>query len=270
VRAILDSDCGFAAIRRTLVAAGYVEQNIAGLRLPLLEGEPELARFVRGGDAIVYSFNPALRLRIVDGCLPPGLPTLPIDRIAELIASDDPETALRGAFAAAELGLGQLHAPVDALSRRLPVRLGRLAANAATRLETTTLPREPTSLRDSLRRAIAGRAPEAPALISAALGGDRETSLTAMIGAARLGLVDLADRIALLPSDRSDNTTERAFAQAIRRATLATLRGRSPGAGDTARDLLWRSLLGEVRQDNVSAAVAALIDPVPARDLNSA
>ena len=117
----------------------------------------------------------------------------------------------------------------------------------------------------ALKWAIAHDPAHAVPLIEAALAArEPELALTAAIGAARLGLVHLRPALAAARCyGPEDDRHARQLAQAIQRASLASLDGRRPASDDLPRNLLWRSVLGEDRVDAIAMQVAARIEPPP-------
>ena len=278
---VLDRALTFAELARLAEAEGWTRVAVPGLRPPLRQGEPELARFSRGADVLTARYNPAVGLRVLDGAALDAAPALGPEEIAALIESSDPEASLCGVLAAEATGLDAALPRMEAAAARLPPPVDRVARAAIAQLARTAPSRRPESaaagllpldaLRRALRAAVAARAaPTVRALAPAALRAGPELAATVAVGAARLGLRDLAPALerghrgaGALPS------RDRAVLAAVRRAARESLAGAVPGPEETPAARLWRAVLGRGGTDAEAMAVAALVDPLPVPDLTT-
>lgn len=257
---VLPSDLTFAALRDRLCGLGWAEDRIPALLPPLIPGEPETAAFVKADTRLDYHFNPALRLRVLNGPVPEGLPSIAPDDLPGMIRAPDPETALLGASAAAALGQGALRTLIMLRSLRLPRDLAPLALSAAHNLAPlcaeargfAALP--PERQQRTLRLALKHRSPDTADLALMALSAGPDVAATAMIAAARLGLTDL---LPAFPRQASGEVHV-----AIRKLATETLKGAAPGAEVTPRNRFWRALLGQGDPD-MDLRLAPLVEPAP-------
>jgi hypothetical protein len=257
---VLPPDLTFAALRDRLQALGWVEKRIPALLPPLLPGEPEAAAFARNDQRLDYRFNPALRLRVIEGPAPADLPELPASALPGLIRSPDPEVALLGAEAAAVLGQGDLRTLILLRTMQLPADLALQARNVAHRLaplcaEARAFPALPPDRQAQiLRLALHHRSPDTGDLALFGLGASPDVAATAMIAAARL------NQIHLLPAFPRQATGE--LHVAIRKLASASLRGEMPGPEASARNRFWRALLGQGDPD-MELRLAPFVEPAP-------
>jgi len=268
----------FADIAALAEGQGWRAVPIPGLRAPLIPGEPELARFERGDEVLLARFNPAVGLRVLDGPPLPGAPELSAPAITEMIASTDPETALCGVLAAEAAGLSAAAPAIAQAADRLPPPAATLARAVFTRMTTPSPTRPENAVQsdcvaaseddlplDARRRALRAAVAAGDASRFEALAGHvrtAELAATVAIGAARMSLAHLAPALGRrTPADVPRH--DRELFEAVRKAALATLEGRVPGAGDSPRDRLWRAVLGWGGVDAVAMRVAALVDPLP-------
>lgn len=258
---LLPPDYCFATLRSLLGDLGWAEQRLPAVLPPLIAGEPEAAAFTRGDQRLDYHFNPALLLRVLQGPVPVGLPTLVLADLPTLIAAPDPATALLGAAAAAELGQGALRPAILMRAAQLPPALARHALQAAHRMAPlcaeamhfADLP--PDRQRQSLRLALHHASPDAADLVTLGLAGAPDIAATAMIGAARLGLDHLLPAFPRLKGGGE-------LFLAIRKAAMATLAGQRPGRDDSPRTQFWLALLGQGNAA-MSLRLAPLLVPLP-------
>ncbi len=132
---VLSPALSFEELARRLCDAGWRREGGGTSTPPLVAGEPELATWSHGDARLTYTFNPAVRLRVVavTGDHADDLAALlPIEREADIeraLRSNNTAEVLRGIFAAREtiavtlagsLGLLGLHA--DAAVRREAAR----------------------------------------------------------------------------------------------------------------------------------------------------
>ncbi|MCX7289005.1 MAG: hypothetical protein NTW20_16055 [Rhodobacterales bacterium] len=251
---------GFAALRDHLARAGWTETRIPALLPPLIAGEPEAAAFARDDQRLDYRFNPAIRLRILDGPAPQDLPRLSAMDLPALIRSPDPATALLGAGAAAATGQGTLRSLILMRSLRMERPLARQARAFAHQLaplcaEAAAFPDLASDRqRQCLRLALQHGSPDTADLALFGLIADPDIAATAMIAAARLGLTDL---LAAFPRHADGEVRV-----AIRKLAAATLRGERPGADRSARNRFWHALLGQGEAD-MDLRLAPLVEPAP-------
>jgi hypothetical protein len=260
MRQVLPPDLAFDALRLQLTRLGWTEERVPGLLPPLIAGEPETAAFSRDGLRLDYHFNPALRLRVIEGPVPPGLPSLPVTELPEMIRSADPERALLGIEAAAALGQGHLRRMILLRALRLPDALSSMALMAAHRLSPLCAEARafavlaPDRQRQCLRLALKRHSPDTADLALFGLAADPATSATAMIAAARLGLSDL---LPAFPRQASGETLV-----AIRKLASAALRGEQPGADMSRLNRFWRALLGQ-GDPEMDLRLAPYVEPLP-------
>jgi hypothetical protein len=268
---VLDRSLRFADLARLAEAEGWRRVEIPGLYPPLLPGEPELARFERGGEVLTASFNPAVGLRILDGAELAGAPVLDPRAIRHMLDSDDPATALCGILAAEASGLPMDRASLAVAVGRLSgsargvalVAIGRIADRDAAAGGCDLLP---ASMRDRMLRAAmaAGEAASFRALALTAVRADPWSAASVAIGIVRLGLSDLAPLLGRRhPGLAGLPRRERELCEAIRQLALGTLSGGAATTGDTADARLWRAVDGRLGADPESLAVASLADPLP-------
>jgi hypothetical protein len=275
---MLPPEVSFAQLRAILIEAGWHEQPVRGSWPPLLAGEPESARFEKEGEVLLYSFNPAVRLRLIEGAaVPARLQPLERAEVAALLLHEDPEVVLRAMFAAAALGWDELRPDVSAAAARLPTGLAAFGQGAVERLRPpsgASTSSAPSALpvgvqRRLLRAALVDPPQDAARLVEVALrGGDPELAATAAIGAARLGLTRLREAVARADLAIPGTTRhKRALLRAIQALCVETLAGGRPGGGPGSRDRLWRIILGTQgpvsEPDAAVLLVAALSDPIP-------
>ncbi|WP_138469263.1 hypothetical protein [Poseidonocella sp. HB161398] len=110
---VLPPDTAFAAIARTLEELGFTQAETGTVTAPIVAGEPEIANWTWYGTlpVIQYSFNPVVRLRLLEvATVPPELrgriaralqALSPADVSAALRESDD-RRCLFGVWAAVE------------------------------------------------------------------------------------------------------------------------------------------------------------------------
>lgn len=255
---VLPPDFAFAALCDHLAKTGWAETRIPALLPPLIVGEPEAAAFAKGDQRIDYRFNPALRLRVLDGPAPEDLPRLPVTALPGLIRSPDPDTALLGAGAAAAMGQGACRTLILLRSLRLPRPLARQALAFAHQLaplcaEAAAFPDlPPDRQRQCLRLALTHGSPDTADLVLFGLSASPDIAATAMIAAVRLGLTDL------LPA--FPRHAEGEVRVAIRKLAAATLGGEKPGSDTSARNRFWRALLGRGDAD-MGLRLAPLVEP---------
>jgi hypothetical protein len=260
MRQVLPPELTFGALELRLNSLGWTKDRIPALLPPLLAGEPEMAAFSREGLQLDYHFNPALRLRVIEGPVLPDLPSLPVTDLPEMIRSPDPERALFGIEAAAALGQGHLRRSILLRALRLPDPLSGLALDAAHRLSPlcaearffASLP--PDRQRQCLRQALKHDSPDTADLALFGLAASPETAATAMIAAARLGLSDL------LPAFPRQASGE--IRVAIRKLASATLQGERPGSDSSRVNRFWRAMLGQ-GDPEMDLRLAPYVEPSP-------
>lgn len=131
---VLDPGCSYGDLLRRLAPQGW--QVATEAKAPLVPGEPEHASLVRGGEQLVYTFNPVCRLRVLEasaGLDADSLSQLPIagaESVGAWLDSSDERTLLRGVLAARVLGLLTLRPRLQAL-RANASQAVRQAAEAA-------------------------------------------------------------------------------------------------------------------------------------------
>lgn len=268
---VLDRALPFAELARLAAAEGWRQVRIPGLRPPLRPGEPELARFERGGEVLTASFNPAVGLRILDGAELASAPALAPPAIRHMLDSDDPATALCGILAAEALELPMDRAALAAAVGRLSgsargvalAAIGRMTDRHAAASGSDLLL---ASMRDRMLRAAmaAGEAANFRALAPTAVRADPWRAASVAIGIVRLGLSDLAPLLGRRhPGLAALPRRERELCEAIRQVALCTLSGGAATTGDTADARLWRAIDGRLGADPESLAIASLADPLP-------
>lgn len=110
---ILPPETAFADIDACLSGLGFSQSETGTVTQPVLPGEPELARWrFRGGLPIVeYSFNPVLRLRLLEvatlspelrGMIADRLSPLPSQAVSAALRSEDNRQRLFGVWSAVE------------------------------------------------------------------------------------------------------------------------------------------------------------------------
>lgn len=263
-------------------------------QIPTIPGEPERVSWRRGDAHLVYTFNPAVRLRVlaVEGGeahaerdrIASFLPHLTLDAVAALLESGETEPRLLGLFAARELGLGGLMPFVAALEHDADELVARAAKQVAGDLlergagvmverVLARLRRDPEGAgvlpelhraadRRALLRRLAADLDSAPPVVERLLRDgladrDWEVRLTAVVLAARLGATRLRMRArkAKLPRNAGHTAAERDALVRVRAAALARLGGRS--VEETRHDLPW--LLAHA----LSTPVAPALPPEP-------
>jgi hypothetical protein len=260
MRQVLTPDMTFGSLRLRLADLGWTEERVPALLPPLIAGEPETAAFSRDGLRLDYRFNPALRLRVIEGPVPPDLPSLPVTDLPGMIRSPDPETALLGIAAAGALGQGDLRRLILLRATRLPAGLSTMALDVADRLAPlcaeacgfAALPSERQAR--SLRLAMKHHSPDTADLALVGLAAAPDIAATAMIAAARLGLTDL------LPAFPRQAQGE--LPVAIRKLATATLQGQTPGPDSSPRNRFWRAMLGQGDPD-MDLRLAPFVEPSP-------
>ncbi len=221
---MLHADCSFEQIVSTLAGLGWSREPDRTVTPSFLPGEPELATFRRGTVRLVYTFNPAVSLRVLAGDGPAAaehlaavaaqLPVLGIDELRPMLHSGETARLLLGLLAAGEMAavtlmddVAQLrHHPDDLVSRAAAQVHTRLAAQVV-QLGVDQLVREKARHPDrsvlfprlghvQVRRQVlrwlghdSKRSnPTIDAVLRIALDDlDWEVRLTAVLGAARLG-----------------------------------------------------------------------------------
>jgi hypothetical protein len=128
----------FGQIDHALGAMGLAREPDATLTAPILPGEPELAAWRGEGGRVVYTFNPAVHLRVLafHGAEPEALrravaervPQLGIGTAEALLEDGDPRQVLLGLLAAGEMRAAPL-LPRIAPLRRHPHEVVRAAAD---------------------------------------------------------------------------------------------------------------------------------------------
>jgi hypothetical protein len=238
---IADPDSPYAKLADRLRALGW-QWRRESQRLPILPGEPEWVIWSAGEPpaTLIYTFNPAVRLRVLafsgaDASVQLNrtaafLPHLSGGEIAELLGSDDPENAVLGLLAAEELSLAALLPAMEALTEsaddfvaEVAVRVaGNLLRNvaAAAREYLASRPRGADLLKEfaeyagpAIRRQVVrtagrdlkeGAEPALDFLLRAGLADpDWEVRASALLLAGRRGVRALADAAAsaALPAD---------------------------------------------------------------------
>lgn len=273
MRRVLPPDFGFDALRTRLLAEGWREVPVPGLRPPLVPGEPELARFARGDATLAYSCNPALWFRVVEGDRVPDLPAVTPAMVQGWLASTEPRARLRGCLAAAEMTLTHFVEEIARAASDLPAEMQAPAAAALARLQPLPAPAatgafdlltEPLRLQ-LLRRLLVDRPTVAAALVTRCWTGSAELTATAMIAAARLGLTAQYQQLRRGRLDGLAVTRrEKEIVSALRKACLATLEGGKPGPGSGPRERFWRQVLGEgCMADDAGLMILSLTLPLP-------
>ncbi len=285
MRRVLSPELSFDDLALQLHRAGWSQVPIPGLLLPLIPGEPEQARFECEDQLLIYSFNPALKLRVIEG--DGRLPTLSGDMDAESVASrlqdPDPRYQLWAMLAAAELDLQKLQPDIARLAALLPEELRHVAAAALMRLTPPVLPDIDQQknrgkgtfavLTDTLkiqilRQTLQADPDTATQLVPHCWSGNAELTATAILASARLRLVDQARQIRRADLSALSNTGhDREVFTALRKAALETLEGKMPLPGDTApRQRFWRAVLGQPDGLDPALILTTLATPQPERD----
>ncbi len=284
MRQVLHPDLAFDDLARQMVQAGWTQVPIPGLLLPLIPGEPEQACFERGDQAVIYSFNPALRLRVMDGDgpLPIAGDDLDVEFVKSRLQDRDPARQLWAMLAAAEMDLQVLQPDIARVAAELPEELRRPAEAALMRLTPPVAVPEadrgagqgigafavlPDTIKiQILRRTLRDDPAVAAQLVPYCWAGNAELAATAIVASARLRLVDQAKQIGRADlSDLSQTRHDREVFTALRKAALATLEGRVPQAGDAPRDRFWRTVLGQPDGLDPALILTALATPHPER-----
>ncbi|MFZ5961657.1 hypothetical protein ACOXXX_01785 [Thalassococcus sp. BH17M4-6] len=277
MRCVLPPELSFEALADLLTRDGWHRDPIPGLLPPLRANEPEQARFSRQNKALLYSFNPVIDLRILDGDIHSDLPRINTSDVTAWLADDDPLAQARGCLAAAELQLTHLRDAVAEAAADLPEPLHPMGQAALRRL--TPLPKGRATgpfevltasiKRQVLRHAMADHPASVADLLPYCWADGPELAATAMIAAARLNAKDQG-----LAVKRSDLTplargrTEQEVFTALQRACLATLSGERPAGTDTPKNRFWRAVLRDTTpEDDVTLILHALTTPLPEVDL---
>lgn len=110
---ILPQELSFARLRQAMDAIGFADAETGVSAAPLIDGEPEAAAWDWPGGIprVNYSFNPVVRLRVLDvGAVPPRLRAVLAEQLGplhpaglrEALASGDDRQRLWGVWAALE------------------------------------------------------------------------------------------------------------------------------------------------------------------------
>jgi hypothetical protein len=136
---VVHPNWSFERLVSVLVTLGWQQEPDRTMTAPLIPGEPELATFRHGADRIVYTFNPAVSLRVLAFHGPDTrarlaeasgrLPILTADDIRRLLRSTDVTALLLGLLAVGELAAVGL---IDEVARLRSHPEG-MVARAATR-----------------------------------------------------------------------------------------------------------------------------------------
>ena len=267
MKTVLDPALSFSELAELAEADGWEQVHIPGLKPPLRPGEPELARFERDGATIFAHFNPAIGLRVLEGAKISDAPSLNTAQIATMLADPNAEQALAGFLAADAAGLVALVPSMIARLEGLDGPAHAMARSATDRLaaheEAARLP--PDDLRRMLRAAIAQADKDmVRGLVPAALESTADIAACLAIGAARLGLREVAPALA-----RRNRTTaalpkrERELCEAMRRVALMMLSGAEMDGGTAAAKRLWQAVRGGDAVNPETVAVASLVTPLP-------
>ena len=273
MRRVLPPELTFSELSRLLAAQGWSRVASPGQRPPLRPGEPEQARFTRGDARLIYSFNPVIDLRVLDGPADAAPESIGAATVTDWLDSHDPRVLARGCLAAAELALTELRDRVAATARRLPEALQPMGQAALRRLDPLPGNRPagifdalPVPLRlQMLRHMLAADPAGAAAVIPGCWSSGPELAATAMIAAARLGLSDqyLAVKRADLAPLARDRTDREVFT-ALKKACLATLEGQRPTPEKNAKNRFWRMVLEPTGpHDDTGLILHALTVPLP-------
>lgn len=147
---IVEPDVPFSRIAAALGTLGWEPSaNIAPASPPLVPGEPELAgwHWRAGGAAgkplVTYTFNPVVRLRVLDvGTVPPPLraalaarlPLVAPGGVEPLLGAADPRDRLRGLWIAGEAERIDLAPAVRRLAEDREALVAKVAAEVGARL----------------------------------------------------------------------------------------------------------------------------------------
>lgn len=228
---------GYAALR-SLTPARREEALLAVLQVPDPEPALELVDWLRGGPEaptllpLLVHPSPTVRAAVL-ACVPPGL--IPVPDLIDILAEDDPETALAAALA---LGCDASGAPLDDLKTRRRALLdraggpdgpGRVAALVA------LAPADGPDVEAAVRGALVSLDPAV-----------RETAVSVAARGRRLGNHELVARL----SDESPG---------VRAAALRGIAERA-GRGEHPAGVSWRdALVFLVDEPAVSAAAGAAV-----------
>lgn len=273
MRQVLEPETPFSHLDQSLSAAGWARVRTPGLLPPLRDAEPEQARFEKGQAALIYSFNPVLDLRVLEGDPDCELPVTDAAQVADWLAAEDPVTRARGCLAAAELALHHLSGTVAEVAATLPDAL-QPAGQAALRRLAPLPAGDPRGLFDALPRILKEQAlrqllidapDKAAALVPQCWADGPDLALTAMIAAARFGLVDQARNIRQSdPAAAGRGRREKDTLKALRLACLDTLAGNRPPGDGSPKDRFWSALLRPVNPvDDETLLIWALTHPLP-------
>ncbi|MCB9764053.1 MAG: hypothetical protein H6739_30055 [Alphaproteobacteria bacterium] len=131
---VLDPDFTFNALDARLEALGWQSVRVGSGLASLIPGEPELATWRRGRVRLIYTFNPAVRLRMLDvrggraRGLAKALPLLDATRVQALLASADRAEVLLGLLAARVVKGAGLREGIRAWSEAEDPLLSKVAA----------------------------------------------------------------------------------------------------------------------------------------------
>lgn len=126
---ILDPGLAFAALAEVMVRQGYRAEPLPGEVPDLLAGEPQVAVWSRGGQRpyALYSFNPVVRLRVLEvGTLPPllrqnlrrALPVLTLSDLQTTLRTGPDTAVLRSVWALVEREEVGMIAPLQRLAEQ--------------------------------------------------------------------------------------------------------------------------------------------------------
>lgn len=143
---VLHAGLSFDRAALELESLGWQREPDRTITAPFIPGEPELAAFRRGGNRVIYTFNPAVFLRVLAFHGPGAgqasveaarsLPVLGVDDLRTMLHSGETARLLLGLLAAGEMAavtlmddVAQLrHHPDDLVSRAAAQVHARLAA----------------------------------------------------------------------------------------------------------------------------------------------
>lgn len=305
---VLQPGTDFHAIEQSLAGLDWQRQAGDMAQPPLIPGEPELAAWLRadGAARLSYSFNPVVKLRVLSfagtgsrsACqdVARRLPTLGLEDLRRLLASNDMRELLLAIFAAVELDAFTVLPRLDELRSHQDDRVARAADDAQMRLSQRMVAlgveqlveeqeRHPdrsalfpnmgsVQERRQMLRWLAqdfdsANADMAKVLRTALADPDWEIRVTAMLVAARLGVRELVLNVRRMPLPQTSHEgldrEDRGLLLALQKAAVAELADEAfdeqvlaPGAAPIGKQAMWVHLRRCVKGGEVSVDQASL------------